>query len=136
MPIAIERLPGERILIGTGEGFLTTADFEAMFARSVELMGDGDDIFYRIGDYRQAQSSFMDILRAVQSASKGMPGSTNDPRVRPIYVGTNQWIRLARDAFQRINMQIPTFENLDDALKYARAELARGSQLVETTPES
>lgn len=136
MPLSVERLPDERILVSTGEGFLTTSDFQEMFAQSAALMAGDDAIFYRIGDYRKAESSFMDILRAVQSAANGMPGSTNDPHLRPVYVGTHQWIRLARDAFRRIDMQIPTFESLDDALAYVRTQLAQDSQATKAVAEN
>jgi hypothetical protein len=69
----------------------------------------------------------MDLIKMSQLASKGGEGTTTDPRIKAILVGTNQWVSLARTIFEQPQysaMRLPTLETLEDALVYARTQLA------------
>ncbi len=126
MGFSLELLPDELILIATGTGVLTVQDFADMFEASASLLDGVEEIVYRVSDFRQATSSFMDHIRMSQLASKGGVGTTTDPRIKAILVGTNQWVSLARTIFEQpqySSMRLPTLENLEDALDYARAQL-------------
>lgn len=128
MGIHVQWVPDEPILTATAEGMIACADFIDMYHQVNELMQDAPTMVYRIGDYTNATSSFMDILHALKEASSGAGGSAVDPRVKTIYVGTSHWIGLARNALQQPqfgHIQIPTFTSLDEALEYARREIAK-----------
>ena len=128
MPITVERLPDEPFIVANCSGFLTREDFVGMFIEVNAMVQTMDGLVFRIADYRLAESSFMDILKTVQEATKGMPGSTSDPRIQTIWVGTSQWIALARNFFQQQQfgtLHIPTFHNMEDAFAYARLEIAK-----------
>ncbi|MBZ0290079.1 MAG: hypothetical protein K8I30_20810 [Anaerolineae bacterium] len=138
MPIMVSQLPNEPIIVADCSGFLTREDFIGMFTQVNEMVQTMDGLIFRIADYRQAESSFMDILKTVQEATKGMPGSTADPRIQTIWVGTSQWIALARNFFQQQqfgHLQIPTFHNMEDAFAYARLEITRQTQTHKTATE-
>ncbi|MEO8609825.1 MAG: hypothetical protein ABI690_18175 [Chloroflexota bacterium] len=138
MPITVERLANEPFIVANCSGFLTREDFVGMFVQVNEMVQSMEGLVFRIADYRQAESSFMDILKTVQEATKGTPGSTADPRIQTIWVGTSAWIALARNFFQQQqfgNMQIPTFHNMEDAYAYARLEITKQTQSNKTVAE-
>ena len=138
MPITIERIPDEPIIVANCSGFLTKEDFVGMFTQVNDLMPAMEGTVYRIADYREANTSFMDILKTVQEASKGMPGSTTDPRIQTVWVGTTQWIALARNFFQQQQfggLQVPAFHDMDTAFAYVKMERAKQAQAtIESTP--
>ena len=123
----MELLPDEPILIATGKGLLTVQDFADMFEESAKLLTGVEHTIYRISDFREATSSFMDLIGMSRLASKGNSGSTTDPRIKAILIGSSQWVSLARTIFEQPQysaMRLPTLENLEDALVYARAQIA------------
>ncbi len=127
MGFSLELLPDEPILIATGKGVLTVQNFAEMFEESAKLLQGVEKTTYRISDFREASSSFMDLIRMSQLASKGGAGTTTDPRIKAILVGTNQWVSLARTIFEQPQysaMRLPTLETLDDALSYVRKQIA------------
>lgn len=125
MAFTLELLPNEPILIAVGKGLLSVQDFADMFEESRKLLEGMEGPIYRISDFREASSSFMDLIRMSQMASKGGAGTTTDPRIKAILVGTNQWVSLARTIFEQPQysaMRLPTLENMEDALTYTRAQ--------------
>ena len=127
MGFTLQLLPDEPIVITVAKGHLVVQDFAGMFAASRKLLAGMPAPIYRISDFRDATSSFMDLIRMAQIASKGDEGTTSDPRIKAILVGTNQWVNLARTIIEQPQysaMRFPTFETMDDALAYARAALA------------
>ena len=125
-----ELLPDEPIVIVTGKGTLTVQDFREMFAESRKLLAGMKGPIYRIVDFRESTTSFMDLIRTTQIATKGEEGSTTDPRIKAIIVGTNQWVSLGRTIFEQPQyaaLHFPTVASMEDALIYARAQLAAGS---------
>jgi hypothetical protein len=135
MSFTLELLPDEPILLTKAKGMLVVQDFAEMFATSRRLLRGMQGTIYRISDFREASSSFMDLLRMAQLASKGSEGTTTDPRIKAVLVGTNQWVSLARTIFEQPQysaMRFPTFETMEEALDYARVQLSSltGSQAV------
>jgi len=127
MEFTLELLPNEPILIATAKGLLAVQDFADMFGESAKLLDGIEQTIYRISDFREAHSSFIDLIRMSQLAAKGGVGTTTDPRIKAILVGTNQWVSLARTIFEQPQysaMRLPTLENLEDALVYARTQLS------------
>jgi hypothetical protein len=129
MPVIVERLPGEAIVIATCSGVLDVPALKDMFAQTAALMKPDDKIIYRIADYYAVTSSFAELLRDVQTASAdGAPASTTDPRIKPVFVGSEDWQQQAREAFARNpfgTVQIPIFGRAEDAIAHARREHAK-----------
>ncbi len=133
MGFHIEWVPNEPIIIVTATGLISADDFKNMFDEVAKNIDGMDNKIYRIADYTAADSSFMDIIKTVKIASTHAAGSTADPRIQTIYVGTSQWISLARTALQQPQfggIMIPTFHTLNDALIYARREIARTQEEI------
>ena len=136
MGFTLELLPHEPILITTAKGMLVVQDFANMFTASRKLLKGVEGPIYRISDFREASSSFTDLIRLAQIASKGGEGTTTDPRIKAVLVGTNQWVSLARTIFEQpqyTSVRFPTFETMEDALLYARNQLASNTPKLAAT---
>jgi hypothetical protein len=129
MPVKVQRLPGEAIVIATCSGVLDVPALKDMFAQTAALMDASDSLIYRIADYYGVTSPFADLLASAQKASQdGAPASTTDPRIKPTFVGSDEWQTQARAAFGQNpfgTVQIPIFGRVDDAIAHARQELAK-----------
>jgi hypothetical protein len=129
MPVKVERLPGEAIVIATCSGVLDVPTLQDMFAQTAALMNDNDRLVYRVADYYGVTSSFADLLANAQKASQsGAPASTTDPSIMPMFVGSDEWQAQARVAFGKNpfgTVQIPIFGRVDDAVAYARQQLVK-----------
>lgn len=127
MPVMVKRLPGEAIVIATCSGVLDVLMLKDMFAQTAALMDKNDRVIYRIADYYGVTSTFADLLRNAQEASKECaPASTTDTRIKPMFVGSEAWQAQAREAFGKNpfgSVQIPIFGRVEDAVAYARLAL-------------
>jgi hypothetical protein len=133
MGFNIEWVSNEPILIATATGLISVDDFQGMYQQVATMIDGIDGKIYRIADYTAADSSFVDILKAVKLASNHAAGSSSDPRIQTVYVGTSQWISLARTALQQPQfggIMIPTFHDLADALEFARREIEKAHQEI------
>ncbi len=107
---------------------LTLEGVQYVFQKSTELTQGMPAPIYRISDIRKAQTSFAEMLKILQAARGGRAGSPTDPRIRQLFVGSNQWINMARNVMEQPQfggVQIPIFASMDDAIAYVRADLNR-----------
>lgn len=128
MGFTLELLPDEPIMIATAQGMLSVQDFADMFAESSRMLEGIEHTIYRISDFREATTSFLDLIKMSKLASQGNEGSTTDTRIKAILVGSNHWVNLARTIFEQPQysaMRLPTLETIDDALLYVRAQFAK-----------
>ncbi|MBA3872291.1 MAG: hypothetical protein H0X30_24375 [Anaerolineae bacterium] len=133
MGFNMEWVANEPILIATATGLIAADDFKMMFDTVAKMIDGLDGKIYRIADYTAADSSFMDIIKTVKVVSTQSAGSTADPRIQTVYVGTSQWISLARTALQQPQfggIMVPTFHDLADALVFARKEIAKAQEQI------
>jgi len=124
MPVHVERLPNEPILIATLSGLITEHDFFELYHLSSALIGTEPGMFHRISDLRDATSTFGDILKAIQKAAQEMPASLMDPQIQVTFVGENTWINLARDFFLKRGINLPVFLEMESALESVRIRIA------------
>jgi hypothetical protein len=128
MPVSVTRLDDLPVIIATLEGLMDLSMITKMYNDSAALMLPHEDRVYRLADVRHTDSTFADIMYIVKAASQGMPGSETDPRIRPVYVGNNRWIEMARNSLQleqfgKVN--VPMFHTIEDALLYVELDLDR-----------
>ena len=91
MPIDLHRLPDEPIIVVTCTRELDTTTLQDMFAQTLDWMDEDEALIYRIVDYHAVTTSFDDVLRAAREASgTSEPGSTVDPRIKPVMVGGDE----------------------------------------------
>ena len=126
MAAEVQLLPDMPVLKAKLTGNVDLETAETLFTKSAELMGDSGEKFFRITDVRDAESTFADMLKVIKQASQGQPGSTTDPRIQTVFVGSNTWVRLYRDAMRQTRFggeQLPAFESMGDAMKYVQIQL-------------
>jgi hypothetical protein len=121
MTATLKRLAGEPILIVTYDGFVDIDTVVYSYTESAKLIADSEERVYRISDFSKASSNFAEVIRIVNSSASG-PGSINDPRIVPMYVGTDSMVRLAADFFKQKGKIIALFKNMDDAIDSARLQ--------------
>ena len=127
MPVTVVKVENEPILIATFSGAVTADDMREMFSQSAAIMGDAQHTFYRITDAYNATSNFVEMLGAVQAASKGQAGSTTDPRIRTTFVGSSTWITFARNALQSPKfggLNLAAFDSMEEALSSVHIQIS------------
>lgn len=132
MPILLERLESEPIIIARCIGRISASDFQAMYADSAALIRDDDLRVWRITDLRDWQTDFNEVLAMARNAASGLPGSTTDPRLSVVMVGRDNWAKLFNDFIrqeQYAGLYLPFFKSMDTALAYVRMEIGRLKQV-------
>jgi hypothetical protein len=135
MPVRVERLPNEPILIATLSGLVTEQDFFDLYHLSSPLIGIDGGAFHRISDLRDATSTFGDVLKAIQKAAQEMPASLMDPQIQVTFVGVNAWIVFARDFFLQRGINLPVFPDVESALESVRIRIASEQRNAGAVPE-
>lgn len=133
MPVTVERLPGEPIIIATHTGHTTAEEVADMFARSAELMHGVEGTVYRITDVTGVTLSLPNLLGIVGEASKREPGSPSDPRLKVHIVGTDAMAKLYVEFIKHARnggVQIPMHKTLEDALHSIRLDIASERKAV------
>jgi hypothetical protein len=131
MPIKVEVLPNEPIIVLHYLEFISAQEFKGMYEETAPIVSDmiakglGKKV-YRIGNSTGLKSDFMEVMKAAQMAASQVPGATGDPRIISIMVGTEVWGRLfinmiSQPQFGGIKM--PFFKTMEEALEYCRLEI-------------
>jgi len=129
---SIRQLPGEPIVIVT----LTLPVHEYMEeignlnAQIAEIARHTPGCLYRISDASHLDDiSFSDILLWLMIQLEKQAGSIIDPRIKPIAVGQGIMSEAAiRKVKERFGLEIPMFPTLDQAIQFARNEIALSEQ--------
>lgn len=138
MPIFVERLSDDPIVIAHLSGHLSIEDILTMFEETVRLTEDVTGRVYRITNVLEAESTFPEIMAIIKQAGNGGRGSTSDPNIKAVFVGTNHWIDFTRRALSQpqyggINMSL--FHTVEEALEFIHG-LIRLSTTERTIAES
>ena len=133
MSVTLEKLPDEPIVIVTAVGLLNVEGMRAIYTQIAKILEKIDPPLYRISDVREQETSFAEMIEIVKEAGRGMPGTTTDPRIRHMFVGRHKFAMLARDFYRNSDpnrLSMPTFDTLEEALSYVRAEIKRQGAAV------
>ncbi len=128
MPVTVERLSNEPILVATLTGYVTVDDIREIYLQSKPLIGDASGTFYRITDVREANSNFLEMAKAIQLARQSGAASTSDNQIRVTFVGTTTWIEFARNAMVNTGTATAAFEDMETALESVRLLIKQGAQ--------
>jgi hypothetical protein len=121
MPVTVEQLGDQPIIVATFTGFVDLPTVQEMFRRSAEFKSKLRTPFYRITDVTNIETSLKDLLDIVNEASQGIPGSSTDPDIKGMFVGTNKWVGLFQSTISEAeygSVSIPAFTSREDALNY------------------
>jgi hypothetical protein len=117
------QLPEEPIIIATYDGFVTAADIREGAAAIAQLAEKIEGRVYAIADIHSTTSSFAEVLEILRDQSKGAEGTTTDPRLIVVLVGSTAMGKLFVDAIRQSNyggVTVPMFPTLEAALESFR----------------
>ena len=124
MPVKIDPVPDEPIVVVTFEGHIDLETVRNMFVETAIVFAKFEGNVYRIADIRTADTDFVDIVKMIKAIREGLPASSIDPRVHGIFVGQNQFARMYADMTKQMGgIPIPMFATMEDALEYAHLQL-------------
>lgn len=130
MPVEVTRMPNQPIIYALFTGTVTEQDVLEVFQRSVEISVDIKGSVYRITETRDIDTTLAELMMILKQMSTGQPGSSADPRFKPVLVGTDEFIKLVSDATyqeQYGKLNLPLFENFEKALAYTEERIAHAS---------
>lgn len=120
MPVTVERVPKQPVVIAKLTGHLTVQDVLQMYNDSAQLLADvsANDHKYRITDVGRMESSFAEMVAILAEARKHSSFRTTDPNITAILVGeNNEWVKLVRESLKQ-----PQYGGVDLALVGSREE--------------
>lgn len=121
-------LPAEPILVIRYMGDRVEDDIPASTQEIARLLQGMEGPIYRIADFSEANVDLSAFMIGMARSTRGIEGTFSDPRMRPIFVGTQDLINLAVAAARQEQyggLYIVAFPTLDEALAYARTEISR-----------
>lgn len=128
MPAIVVNLPDEPIIVLTAtDPFVPQKELPPAYEEITEIMDSVPGTIYCLYDIGSVYLSFSDLVTMLDTTIRGMPGSASDPRVKFVIVGTDEWARLASEASyqeQYGHLDAPLFASMEEAVAYARAEIA------------
>lgn len=131
MPVSVEKLAGEPIIVVTIKGHLDAEMMRAIYAEVAELSQGIAPPVYHITDVREMDVTLADMVEILKEASRGVAGSATDSRVANVFVGRSPMSRFAADMLRLRRfggVSTVLLSTLDDALAYVRLKTATTSQ--------
>jgi hypothetical protein len=134
MPITkIEKHTAEHILVVAYGGQVTLDEVRDGAVIVDEFRKEiGGAHVYGLTDVREMEPlAFNEILAILKEQNKGTPGTVTDPNYTMLFVGTSNMVNLYRSAMalpQNGGVQIPMFDNMDDAMLALRLMIERDAQ--------
>jgi hypothetical protein len=131
MPIIVNKLPGESIIINTYSGKITAKDIEAAIP-DFSAVADGlEPPIYRITDGSESQVSFPDLVMIMPKVTlENNPLSLRDKRfIDLVIVPEKGFARLGAESLRQMHYggaNVRIFDTLEDAIAYAREKLQAG----------
>jgi hypothetical protein len=129
MTPSITKLPDEPIVIVTIRLPLHEYldDIAILNEQVAQILATTEGPVYRISDGSKLDDiAFSDILLWLGEQRTSRPGSVLDSRVIPIAVGSGRMAQAGlRKLAERTGVHMPLFETLEEAVEFARAQLAQ-----------
>lgn len=129
MSVSVKKLPGEPIVIVTYTmPFKGKDDVNAANAGVADLITRVEGDLYRIADLSTVTIEWNELIRALQEATHRKEGTLRDSRVHSIFVGEDQGVVMAVNSLKQQQyggIDAKWFATLNEALEYARNEIAR-----------
>jgi hypothetical protein len=118
-----EKLPAEPIIISTYTGFVNAQDIREGVVEIARLSQTIEGRVYAIADVRTISSSFAEVLAILRDQSKGEAGTTTDPNLVVVLVGTDSMAKLYVSAMRNNSyggVMVPMFATMEAALDSVR----------------
>ncbi len=129
MPVTVERIPDQPIIILHYEGFLDLETAKSAFTQSAVIAASIEGKIYRIADVRNADSNFVEIVNIIKASRANVQGNAIDNKFQVIFVGQNQLIHLYADTLKQLGAApIPIFHTMEDAMHFIELEQQKQSE--------
>ncbi len=122
MSMTVEHLEGENIVVVAYDG---DADLDQAIAQAqaeiATILNNHEGIFYRIDDLSKVQMDWNAFVVGIATATRPVPGSMTDPRIRGVLVGDYDMARMASSSMKQQQYgatDTPIFATRDEALAY------------------
>ena len=127
MSITVKRLTDEPIVIVTfAMPFDPENDLRQVTQEVAAILKEVDPPLYRIDDVSTLEIDFSQMVQAMGTATRNVPGSVTDPNIQMIFVGEGIFHlvtqSLKQDQYGSIDADI--FAALDEALQHVRKQIA------------
>ena len=133
----IEQLKDDPILIVSYKLPIPSAVldmFNEITACTAEILDAHEGKMYRINDFSDfgERRFFSQAIQGLAEETKGIPGTSSDPRVIPVFVGISPDVELIVKAVKQEQYggwdQLPLFATLDEAVAAIRELIAKNRQ--------
>lgn len=114
--MSVEQLRGEPIIVATFDNHADQLNVMDGYLQSFDLANEITGPVYRIIDIRQATTSYVRIITTIQNLMQAVAGASIVPELAMAFVGQPHMAQSG----------IAFFDNMNDALTYARAQVAEG----------
>ncbi|MCI0364452.1 MAG: hypothetical protein L0219_11245, partial [Phycisphaerales bacterium] len=115
------------ILIAHLWGVVEVSCIKEMYAQSRPLMDEIDGPVWRITNTYDVETTFSDLMQILGKATSNEPGSTTDPRITSLLVGSDAWVKMVSASLQQRQygaLNVPLLHSVDEALARAREQIA------------
>ena len=132
MSMTVEHLEGKNIVIVSydGDANLDQAIAQAQ-AKIAAILENHEGIFYRIDDLSKVQMDWNAFVVGISAATRPVPGSMTDPRIRGVLVGDYDMAHMASSSMKQQQYgatDTPILPNRDEALAYIHQSRANHQQ--------
>ncbi len=130
MPVEVERLEGEPIIIVRASGHIEPRQGMLEMYAAVDALIKPDEKVFCITDLSEMSVSFSDLVMGMSAIREKRPGSPNDPRICNIMVGSGPMWNLASKAAKQLQyggVDVHLFSAMEEAIEYARKEMKGSS---------
>jgi hypothetical protein len=128
MPIIIEAIPNDMILLITVQGYLNLQAAEKAYHDAVQCCQEKLSQSRYVIDVSEATTSFTDLIRIIKQAASYSESSNYRFPVVVVLVGKSHWTQLFSDLMRHIQfggINIPIFETTAAAVAYIQEQAAR-----------
>jgi len=131
MPFSTRQLPGEPIVIATAHSPLKIeTDMPELAKQITEFLQKIPGKIYYISDTSLLDHlEFRDVVIGMAEVTRGPAAFLSNERLQTIVVGSTQMIQLAVQSVsqeQYGGLNIVLYSSLDEAIQYARNQIAKG----------
>lgn len=125
MPVTIERVENEPIVISTFTGRIQAEDLAAFFTELEPIIDRMEGPIYLVSYIPFVEYSADDLVALLHLAKARYIEAQSNPTQTILFVGSSALVRIYKDALTRPEfggVSIPMFDTLDAALAYIREQ--------------
>ncbi len=127
MTVSVNHLEPENVIVVT---YTDASQLDASIMQAqqeiADILAEQDGVFYRIDDLSQAEMDWNAFVVGIAAATRDVPGSMTDARIRGVLVGDYDMAQMAAESMsqeQYGGRDTPIYPTLDAALDHVRSQI-------------